>query len=220
MNSKFMENKLIVVPPPPARFSLDEWYLNNRVKYRFVEDQQQLGERVVIECDRLRENSAELAQLNKDETNHHFKQRIQEIEFRKRETEKIRKEVLLEIEALETYKERIMDAMPYIKTEALRICKKCIIMREGRLGIDLVHDDVEKELRKELDIIEGASALLTRTLEQANEQVRRLRSTIYFMDRDLEDKSNVLKLDNHNLLLNEHSLNLSIYHGYRSLASS
>lgn len=79
------------------------------------------------------------------------------------------------------------------------------------------HDQVEVELLKEIDVIEGAQKLLKRTLEQANEQIRRLRSTIYFMDRDLEDKSNVLKIDEHNLGLKETSLNLSIYHGFAPL---
>lgn len=37
------------------------------------------------------------------------------------------------------------------------------------------------------------------------------------MDRDLEDKSNVLKIDGHNLALKETSLNLSMYHGYTPL---
>lgn len=70
---------------------------------------------------------------------------------------------------------------------------------------------------KELEVIEGSILLLSRTLEQANEQVRRLRSTIYFMDRDLENKDNVLKIDEHNLGLNEKSLNLSMYHGFTPL---
>lgn len=37
------------------------------------------------------------------------------------------------------------------------------------------------------------------------------------MDRDLEDKGNVLKLDEHNLQLKETSLNLSMYHGFAPL---
>lgn len=68
-----------------------------------------------------------------------------------------------------------------------------------------------------MDVLYGAEMLLTRTLEQGNEQIRRLRSTIYFMDRDLEDKDNVLKIDEHNLELKETSLNLSMYHGFTPL---
>lgn len=37
------------------------------------------------------------------------------------------------------------------------------------------------------------------------------------MDRDLEDKDNVLKIDQHNLELKETDLSLSMYHGYTPL---
>lgn len=70
---------------------------------------------------------------------------------------------------------------------------------------------------KEVEIIEACEALLRRVLEQATEQIRRLRSTTYFMDRDLQDKDNVLKIDEHNLELNQKSFNLSMYHGFTPL---
>ena len=44
--------------------------------------------------------------------------------------------------------------------------------RQNRRGIDLVHDDPEKELIKEVEVIQGALALLMRTKEQADEQLR------------------------------------------------
>ena len=45
-------------------------------------------------------------------------------------------------------------------------------LREKRTSIDLVHDDVQKELIKEVETIEGVQALLNRTLEQTTEQIR------------------------------------------------
>lgn len=36
----------------------------------------------------------------------------------------------------------------------------------------MVHDEVEQELIKEAEIIRGAMALLTRTLEETSEQIR------------------------------------------------
>lgn len=45
-------------------------------------------------------------------------------------------------------------------------------VREKRVGIDLVHDEVEQELIKEADVIQGVMALLTRTLEETTEQIR------------------------------------------------
>lgn len=40
---------------------------------------------------------------------------------------------------------------------------------------------------------------------------------MYIIDRDLEDKQNVLKLDEHNASLKHTSLNLSIYYGFAPL---
>lgn len=45
-------------------------------------------------------------------------------------------------------------------------------LREKRRTIDLVHDDVQKQLLKEVETIEGVQALLQRTLEQSQEQIR------------------------------------------------
>lgn len=64
------------------------------------------------------------------------------------------------------------------------------------------------------------TALLTRTAEEAQEQIRRLRSTTYLMDRDLEAKENAQKIDEHNLILRESSMNLSMYHGFTQLDCS
>ncbi|KRT78319.1 hypothetical protein AMK59_8646 [Oryctes borbonicus] len=217
MNTKFYDETLVAVPPPPSRFSLNEWYLNNRLRYRTCEDQQALADKILAECDRVRDEVEERTVLNKLEVDHKISEKIKDIEFNKGEIERQRKEVCTEIDNLTLYKERIMDALNSLQESALKISKKCVIFREGRLGIDLCHDDVERELLKEIDVIEGAQTLLQRTLEQANEQIRRLRSTNYFMDRDLEDKTNVLKIDQHNLGLKETSLNLSMYHGYTPL---
>jgi tektin-1 len=75
-----------------------------------------------------------------------------------------------------------------------------------------VHDDVERELLKEVTTIEGALSLLCQTLEQANEQIRLLRSTKYFLDQDNENKATALQIDKHCTSLQETSLNLCMYH--------
>ncbi|XP_034182718.1 tektin C [Osmia lignaria lignaria] len=210
----------IVVPPPTLKFSLNEWHLVNRYRYRCSEAQQELAERLLNESQRVCECSTEKARNNKEETDYRIKEKLEDIEFRKKELLRIRKEVLLESDALLIYKERIMDALSSVKKNALVVCEKCLIFREHRLGIDLVRDDVEKELVKECEIIKGAESLLVRILEQTQEQIRRLKATLYYMDHELEDKENNLRIDRHNLTLKETSLNLSIYHGSSRLDPS
>lgn len=144
-----------------------------------------------------------------------------------------RKDVVMEIENMLTYIDRIKLCLDSLKENAEVICLKCIICREERLGIDLVlpyiliilllylslqcTDWVDKELRKEIEVIQGAQNLMRRTLEMANEQVRRLRSTLYFLDRDLESKENVKKIDENNLSISQNSMHLSMYHGFAPL---
>ncbi|XP_012176403.2 tektin-1 [Bombus terrestris] len=209
-----------IVPPPTLKFSLHQWHLNNRHRYRCSEAQQELADRLLNESQRVCELSSEKVRNNKEETDHRLKEKIEDIEFRKRELLRIRKEVLLEIDALSIYKERIMDALSSVRKNAFVICEKCLIFREHRLGIDLVQDDIEKELLKECEVIKGVESLLVRTLEQTQEQIRRLKATLYYMDHELEDKENNLRIDKHNLNLKETNLNLSIYHGTSRLDPS
>ncbi|XP_060812040.1 tektin-1 [Bombus pascuorum] len=209
-----------IAPPPSLKFSLHQWHLNNHHRYRCSEAQQELADRLLNESQRVCELSSEKVRNNKEETDHRLKEKIEDIEFRKRELLRIRKEVLLEIDALSIYKERIMDALSSVRKNAFVICEKCLIFREHRLGIDLVHDDIEKELLKECEVIKGVESLLVRTLEQTQEQIRRLKATLYYMDHELEDKENNLRIDKHNLTLKETNLNLSIYHGTSRLDPS
>ncbi|KAK9301060.1 hypothetical protein QLX08_006404 [Tetragonisca angustula] len=209
-----------IVPPPPLKFTLHQWHLNNRHRYRCSEAQQELADRLLNESQRICELSSERVRNNKEETDYRLKEKLEDIEFRKKELLRIRKEVLFEIDALSIYKERIMDALSSVRRSALVISDKCLSFREHRLGIDLVHDDVEKELLKECEVIKGVENLLVRTLEQTQEQIRRLKATLYYMDHELEDKENNLRIDKYNLTLKETSLNLSTYHGTSRLDPS
>jgi len=47
-----------------------------------------------------------------------------------------------------------------------------VAVRQRRIETDLVHDDPEKHLIKEVEVIQGALALLIRTKEQIIEQIR------------------------------------------------
>lgn len=75
-------------------------------------------------------------------------------------------------------------------------------------------------MRKELEIINQADSIFTRTLEHTNEQIRILKSLLYYLDGDLENKDRSIQLDERNLNLKETCLNLSIYHGTASLDPS
>lgn len=59
-------------------------------------------------------------------------EKLNDIEFRKEELLRIRKDSGLEIDALSVYKERITDVLNSVKRNALAICEKCLIARSLR----------------------------------------------------------------------------------------
>lgn len=75
------------------------------------------------------ESAKEIVKTNKEETDHRLLEKLNDIEFRKGELLKIRKNSVLEIDALSVYKERITDALKSVKRNALAICEKCLITR-------------------------------------------------------------------------------------------
>lgn len=113
----------------PARFTISEWHLNNRQRFRQAENQHHLADRILLESDRVRDETQEVVLKNKGEVEHHLEVKLLDVEFRKKQLELQKKDLELEIEALKTFKIRIEDAQRALNKNALSICNKCIILR-------------------------------------------------------------------------------------------
>ncbi|XP_026291601.1 tektin-1 [Frankliniella occidentalis] len=206
-------DNLQLIPPPPSRFTLSEWYLNNTGRYRAADDQQQLADRILEEGCRMRGETEELVKTNKDEVDHRIEEKLKNLQYRQHELNKQRKHLCVEIDALDTYMDRMYDCLDHLCKKLTENCKKCINLREGRLGIDLVFDDVDRELTKEFELLKGVEAMLTRMQEQTKEQIRQLKASRHLIDRELHDLDAAIKIDEANRDLRESSLNLSLYQG-------
>ncbi|XP_059061111.1 tektin-1 [Achroia grisella] len=218
--TRLSEQALVCMPPRSTKFTISEWKLSNDQRCRNTEDQQQLADRVLGECQRVREETAERSQIMKATSDRRIEERIGDIEFNKKELQLQRKEICIELEALGVYKTRLMDCLSSLQSNALTICRKCLMLRDGRIGIDLVVDEVEHALQQEITTILGGQSLLKRVLEQLNEQMRRLRATRYLLDRDLQYKQAAIDLDKASLSLKPTDLCLSVYEGYANLDPS
>jgi tektin-1 len=129
MDFRRARQELVTLPLASSHFTLSEWYLNNRRHYRTAEDQQQVADRVIAESDRLCDLISDVTKYNKAEVDNKLEERIKDTEYQKKENEIQKKECCNEEEALLTYRERIMNALEPLKEQALKICKKCIILR-------------------------------------------------------------------------------------------
>lgn len=215
--TRFAEQSLVGMPPRASKFTYHEWKLSNDQRARNTVDQQQLAERVTSECERSMGEAGERSSMLKDTVDRRIEERIHEVTFVKTELEIQRKEIEVELEALSVYKTRYQDCLASLSQNALNICRRCLMMRDGRLGIDLVVDPVEEALQREITCIIGGQSLLKRALEQLNEQMRRLRATRYMIDRDLQYKQSAIDKDKEALGLIHTNICLSIYEGYATL---
>lgn len=214
--TRLAEQALVGIPPRTAKFTIEEWVLSNDSRCRNAEDQQQLADRIIAESKRVKEVTAEKSEILKATSDRLLKERIGDVDFNKKELQTQRKDICSELEALGVYKTRLLDCLTSLEF-ACDICRKCLILRDGRLGIDSVVDEVEVVLKQEIETITGGQILLKKVLEQLQEQMRRLRSTRYLLDRDLQYKQAAIDIDKHNLSLKSTDLCLSIYEGYANL---
>jgi tektin-1 len=153
----------------------------------------------------------------KEESEFRLKERLADLQFRRDEVFLQRKTAKLEEEALMVYKQRLIAGLEYLRADATRVCQQCQAVRNIRLGVELVNDAVDQELRQEIKTINGCVELILRILDEVAEQLRRIRAEIYLLDRDLYNKDRSITIDDNNLQLKETQSNLQLYWGQVAL---
>ncbi|KAI6074480.1 Tektin-1 isoform X2 [Aix galericulata] len=151
---------------------------------------------MIAESQRLLDEIEKTTQKTQSDVNKKIEQRLEEIKFWRQELDNKLEQIVNETEVLLNFKTRLEKALESCK-EPLVIAQKCLLNRQRRVGIDLVHDEVEQELVKEVEVLQGVIALLERTLEQTIEQIRLNRSAKYNLEMDLKDKFTASKIDNY-----------------------
>lgn len=193
----------------PQRFTPEEWKLASKIKHKNAERDRAAAERLIAESGRLDVETREQSDTTLNDVDKKIDQRLKDIKYWKEELESKLDGVFKEIDSLEAYKRRVERAIESIQ-EPLHIAQTCLANREKRYEIDLVHDNVQKELIKEVEIETGAHSLLVRLLEQVVEQLRLNRKAKYNLESDLKNKFNAQSIDSHvqNLSLTSPSLYL------------
>ncbi|TNN19772.1 Tektin-1 isoform 2 [Schistosoma japonicum] len=184
----------------PQRFTHEEWTYSNNLKYRSAEKEREISQGLQNECDRFIEETAKRTEKTLKDVEKKFDQRIANIKYWKSEVNKKLQDITEETEILDEYFVRLRKTLEATE-EPLHFAQQCLLSRERRTGIDLVHDDAQKELIKEIEIIKGAQAILQRTIEQAKEQLRLNRKVIYNLKKDSSDKLQAQQLDEYALSL-------------------
>ncbi|XP_071673283.1 tektin-1 isoform X4 [Patagioenas fasciata] len=154
----------------PPKFNPSEWDIANKMQRASTESQKSSSERTIAESQRLLDEVEKTTRKTQSDVNKKIEQRREEIKFWKQELDNKLEQIVHETEVLLSFKTRLEKSLESCE-EPLIVAQKCLLNRQRRAGIDLVHDEVEQELVKEVEVLQGVIALLGRTLEQTNEQI-------------------------------------------------
>jgi tektin-3 len=120
--------------------------------------------------------------------------------------------MITEIDALTRAKAALERTLAETETP-LRIAQECLYNREKRQGIDLVHDDVERALMKEVDNIKKCQDQMKRLVDKANTQLSLDRAAQHELEKDTGDKIQALNLDSTCHQMRNSSRGIQFYDG-------
>ncbi|XP_048871860.1 tektin-4 [Brienomyrus brachyistius] len=124
----------------------------------------------------------------------HLGRRLQDIHFWKSELQQHIDQTAAATGSLVALKRRLEKALDASETP-FRIAADNLSWRERRLGPDMVKDNVDEELLKEVELIRNVQSLLRRTLTQTVDQIRANREAKKSLELDWSDKCQAYSMD-------------------------
>lgn len=195
-----------------SKYNPTEWHENNYAKYYQSFCDRDNGERLRHESKRTINETEASTNKTQSEVTKKLGERIQDINFWKFELERETRDVIDETDLLLAQKKRLENA--FRATEIpLHIATDNLNCRQRRENIDLVQDDVELSLLKEVEIINNVQDLLKKTIGQAETQIRLNRDAKQNLEMDWSDKKEALEIDTASGALRNHHTNKQFYPG-------
>ncbi|NWX19916.1 TEKT5 protein, partial [Aegotheles bennettii] len=195
-----------------ARYSTRDWHHANLAHIKGSETSRYCAGRMNADSMRLMQDKDQLTYQMQEDSRRNLKERISNIDFWRSELTYELERLLRETQDLEKAKKRLECAVDEIQ-RPLEIALECLYHREKRKGIDLVHDDVEKNLMKEVDIFKDCQDILTKLAQKISQQLGTNRCAQHALEQDLSDKNSAHFIDEKCFNLRNTSDSISFYHG-------
>ncbi|KAF7204042.1 tektin-3 [Nothobranchius furzeri] len=202
-----------------TRYTPDDWYKSNHSNYRESESSRKSAERLRKDTIRLMQDREQLTRRTQENTSKNIAERVNDINFWKSELNHEIDNMVTEIGALTEVKRRLERALA--ETEGpLQVSQECLYHREKRMSIDLVHDDVEKDLIKEVEVIKSCQERMRRHQDRAIAQLASNRAALHELEKDLSDKVTAQRIDDRCHHLRNTSDGIGYYRGIDRLDHS
>ncbi|NXS55049.1 TEKT5 protein, partial [Brachypteracias leptosomus] len=195
-----------------ARYSTHDWHHANMVQLKGSEACRYNAGRMNTNSMRLMQDKDQLTYQMQEDSRRSLGERISNIDFWRSELIYELECLLKETQALETAKKQLECAVDEMQ-EPLKIALECLYRREKRKDIDLVHDDVEKNLIKEVNVFKDCQEILTKLARKISQQLGINRDAQHALEQDLSDKNSAHFIDEKCFNLRNTSDSISFYYG-------
>lgn len=181
-----------------TRYSTGQWRSNNyNVLYAGVTDK---GREVEAKIKAEMADNVKTLDKKTKESNDMLSKRIKDLAACRKKVRHALNAITEEIDTLDVCRAKIKGACRILMMPAA-ISKECLEMRTNRLEPDLVRDDAEQELIREVAIVDEIRRVFTETLRKAEKTMEELKAAKLRIEFDWSDKNVSLNLDkiNHSL---------------------
>ncbi|CAL8090684.1 unnamed protein product [Orchesella dallaii] len=188
----------------PGRFTEQQWSETNSLAHKSSQTERQRVENLLAESFRLADETEDIRQWNQQNVEYQFKKRIQDIRHWIEELDIKYNEIGEQIDDTGVYIKRLENASASIDP-VVKIDKEILHKRENRIGIDLVNDEPQKQVLKELQLLQDSKEVAEKHLAAAKESLRLLRKFQFDLNKELKDKKMAMEVDTTAQNILEHS---------------
>ncbi|XP_076455488.1 tektin-3-like isoform X2 [Babylonia areolata] len=226
MSSKTALNELDSLKVPPVfaaarnslytRYTPNDWSASNQGNYLASDKVRSGAERLRFDTVRLCRETDDKTKRTQTDVGKRLGERIGDITFWKTELNHETDNMISEINAL-TEAKRILEKALQETENPLHISQECLYNREKRQTIDLVHDNPERELIREVDVIKRCQERMRNTIEKANVQLGLNRAAQHELEKDSSDKFGAQTLDENCHGLRNASRGIAFHNGVQRI---
>jgi tektin-4 len=154
------------------KYNPEEWHQNNYQKYYQAFADRNVSEQNRWRSDQVSKETEATTNRTQALTTKRISERLHDVTFWKTELNREIEDIIHETDLLVEQKRRTQRALD-ATTAPLHIATESLNNRElHRYGIDRVVDDVEIQLRKEINLINNVQHLHRRTIDEAEKQIK------------------------------------------------
>ncbi|XP_003384329.1 PREDICTED: tektin-2-like [Amphimedon queenslandica] len=178
----------------PTKYAPSDWTISNEVIQSSAERQRLASHRIRQESNQTRNETSITTKWTQHSNDTSLHQRISDVTDWKSSLQHTLSETDSAITKLSESK-RLAEYALMAKEMPLHVVLECLVTRENRVAIDLVRDEVEAELNKEVSVIEGVQAILHQRIGDAFKQLCQLQECYEKLQFDISDKTQALSID-------------------------